>query len=107
MNHILIVGSQKTYETSGDTLFFATSSGQKSSNSNVLVDRYRPGIFSQSGSSKKTKRRPEKFCRPELSSGLNSDSLVGPEKESKSHIKENPQEKKSNAEMARLKLSDQ
>ena len=81
-----------------------TSSQQESSTTHI--GSYRIGIFSKSPSSKNTKRKQktEPFSRPELSAGLNSDTLVGPAKGSKGNNKEGATDKNPSAEMARLKI---
>ena len=70
------------------TLCPDTSSRQE--NTTKPIGSYRLGIFSKSSSSKKTKRKQktEPFSRPELSAGLNSDTLVGPRKDPKGNNKE-------------------
>ena len=82
-----------------------TSSRQESST--APLGSYRLGILSKSSSSKKTKRKQkevEHFSRPELSAGLNSDTLVGPRKGPKGNNKEDATEENPSAEMARLTI---
>ena len=82
-----------------------TSSKQESST--PPKGSYRLGIFSKSSSSKKTKRKVkevEHFSKPELSAGLNSDTLVGPRKDPKGNDKQDATEENQNAAMARLKI---
>ena len=73
----------------------------------ATMGSYRLGIFSKSSSSKKTKRKQkevEHFSKPELSAGLNSDTLVGPRKGPKGNDKQDATEENQNAAMARLKI---
>jgi hypothetical protein len=73
----------------------------------ATMGSYRLGIFSKSSSSKKTKRKQKEvdhFSKPELSAGLNSDTLVGPRKGPKGNDKQDATEENQNAAMARLKI---
>ena len=82
-----------------------TSSKQE--RSTATMASYRLGIFSKSSSTKKTKRKKnevEHFSRPELSAGLNSDTLLGPRKGPKGNDKQDATEENQNAAMARLKI---
>ena len=74
--------------------------------STAPMGSYRLGIFSKSSSSKPKRKQKEveHFSRPELSAGLNSDTLVGPRKGPKGNDKQDATEENQNAAMARLKI---